>query len=192
MHGNADEKRIIICINCMHHAHVHAYNQGSNWRGLGGFTPPPQFPLLAFSFHCDPQPPNALVPAVLLTLPVHFSQFEPCMKQACMQACDACILLTCVSNAFMHASFGSRLRFQATTICTTWRQQATLYTHCEWTCKIFRTRVDTQRTMGFSVDSASNFYHFMWLSSTVTWVSWGLILGFSCHSAHIKIYSISS
>ena len=25
-----------------------------------------------------PQPPNPLVPAVLLTLPVHFSQFEPC------------------------------------------------------------------------------------------------------------------
>ena len=38
--------------------------------GLGGLTP--QFP---YSFHCDPNP---LVPAVLLTLPVHFSQFEPC------------------------------------------------------------------------------------------------------------------
>ena len=44
--------------------------------GGGGFTPPPppQFPCL---FHCDP-PPNLLVPAVLLTLTVHFSQFEHC------------------------------------------------------------------------------------------------------------------
>ena len=38
--------------------------------GLGDLTP--QFPC---SFHCDPS--NSLVPAVLLTFPVHFSHFEP-------------------------------------------------------------------------------------------------------------------
>ena len=32
------------------------------------------------SFHCAP-PPNSLVPAVLLTLPVHFSQFEHCTQE---------------------------------------------------------------------------------------------------------------
>ena len=41
----------------------------------GGWGLTPQFPC---SFHCDPL--NSLVPAVLPTLPVHFSQFEPCCQ----------------------------------------------------------------------------------------------------------------
>ena len=47
------------------------FMQGSNWRGVGGLTPP--VPLFIPLW-----PPNPLVPAVLLALPVHFSQFEPC------------------------------------------------------------------------------------------------------------------
>ena len=44
---------------------------------IDGGVQPPQF---SCSFKCDPPqlpPPKPLVPAVLLTLPVHFSQFEP-------------------------------------------------------------------------------------------------------------------
>ena len=42
----------------------------------GGWGFNPQFPC---SFHCDTLTHNLLVPAVLLTLPIHFSQFEPCL-----------------------------------------------------------------------------------------------------------------
>ena len=51
--------------------------QGSNWRGGGGGYPlplPPQFPCSLIVTHN----PNLLVPTVFLTIPVDFSQFEPC------------------------------------------------------------------------------------------------------------------
>ena len=46
--------------------------------GWGGSTPPPP-PISQFIPLWPAQPPNLLVPAVLLTLPVHFSQFEHCI-----------------------------------------------------------------------------------------------------------------
>ena len=52
---------------------VYVPSQGSKWWGGWGFNPP--VPLFIPLW-----PPNPLVPAVLMTLPVHFSQFEPCAK----------------------------------------------------------------------------------------------------------------
>ena len=69
-------KSIITRFHCLYFQCINPslqhYYHGSNWRGVEGLTP--QFPC---SFYCDPQPPNPLVLAVLLTLPVNFSQFEP-------------------------------------------------------------------------------------------------------------------
>ena len=46
--------------------------------GLGGFNPPSS---PDHSIVTPPTPPSFLVPTVLLTPPVHFSQFEPCVEQ---------------------------------------------------------------------------------------------------------------
>ena len=67
--------------------------------GVGGLTPFSEFLCL---FHCDLR--NPLVPAVLLTLPVHFSQFQPWLATAFS-----------VSNVdfmfFMNSTISSNLQF---------------------------------------------------------------------------------
>ena len=51
--------------------------------GLGGLTPPTQFPC---SFHCDPPNPQPLSSCCVADPPDHFSQFDPCSQYS--HACD--------------------------------------------------------------------------------------------------------
>ena len=62
--------------------------------GGGGVALTPSF-LFILLWICDPPTPNPLVPAVLLTLPVHFSQFEPCHY----------IYYVLLCNSFLHLIF---------------------------------------------------------------------------------------
>ena len=89
---------------------LHENRQGSNWRGFGGFNPP-QFPC---SFHCDP--PTPLVPAVLLALPVNFSQFEPWKPQFTSdQLCER------LWYSVLHRSHCSALMSSAIVILHPWQ-----------------------------------------------------------------------